>query len=78
MTKFDIAFKAKDVVTAEKAYKCLEKEIKTYDYFKNALIIRRARLMKLQNKPSREINLELANLKNISPSSKDKISQGLC
>ena len=78
MTKFDIAFKARDVVTAEKTYKCLEKEIKTYDYFKNALIIRRARLMKLQNKPSREINLELANLKNISPLIKDKISQGLC
>ena len=78
MTKFDIAFKAKDVVTAEKTYKCLEREIKTYDYFKNALIIRRARLMKLQNKPSREINLELANLKNISPLIKDKISQGLC
>ena len=51
---------------------------KRYDYFKNALIIRRARLMKLQNKPSREINLELANLKNISPLIKDKISQGLC
>ena len=78
MTKFDIAFKARDVVTAEKTYKCLEKEIKTYDYFKNALIIRRARLMKLQNKPSREINLELANLNNISPLIKDKISQGLC
>lgn len=77
MTKFDIAFKMEDAITAEKTYESLKKEVETYDYFKNALIIRHARLLKMQNKSRKTISFELSNLKNLSQSAKDKISRSL-
>ncbi len=75
MTKFDIAFKAKDLTMAEDVYALLEHEVQTYDYFKNALTIRHARLLKLQNKPDKEISLELTKLKYFSPSAVERIIQ---
>lgn len=75
MTKFDIAFKAKDLTMAEDVYVRLEREVQTYDYFKNALTIRHARLLKLQNKPDKEISLELTKLKYFSPAAVERIIQ---
>ena len=53
----------------------LTNTVQTYDYFKNALTIRHARLLKLQNKPDKEISLELTKLKYFSPSAVERIIQ---
>lgn len=52
MSKFDIAVKNGNLPIAEKTYQELDVEIQEHRYFKNALTLRHARLMKLQRKPT--------------------------
>lgn len=77
MAKFDIAVKNNDLTVAENTIQELEKEILEHKYFKNALTIRYARLMKLQKKPKATISDELLKLSHFPESTLDRLKQQL-
>lgn len=77
MSKFDIAVKNGDLAIAEKAYQELDVEIQEHYYFKNALIIRHSRLMKLQKKPADAVSDELSKLINFPEAAMERLRQQL-
>lgn len=77
MSKFDIAFKNGDLSIAEKSYQELDVKIQEHKYFKNALIIRHARLMKLQRKSAKSICDELLKLSNFPEIAIERLKQQL-
>ena len=77
LTKFDIAFKYGDIIVAQDTFCDLEKEIRKYSYFQNALTIRSARLIKLKKGPITKIENELYKLSHLPESALIKLQQQL-
>lgn len=77
LVKFDIAVKYGNLQIAQDTFKDLEKEIQKYSYFQNALTIRHAKLIKLENGSSHMIEAELHKLSHFPESSLQKLQHQL-
>lgn len=77
LSKFDIAIKNNNLATAQETFQELEVEIQEHKYFKNALTIRRARIMKLQKYPSDAIAAELFKLSHFPKPALERLKRQL-